>query len=105
MRLALVLGAAMSLLKQIDPASGQVADSSPDARAQFAAAHQEAAAALHRLEDAFTVSLKAADDRAAALEAQLASLRAELDALARAKAESDAKLAVLAELKQKLAAL
>lgn len=97
----------MSLLKQIDPASGQVADSTPtvDARAAFHNGQQEVANAVHHMEDAFTVALKSAEDKIATLQAQNAALQAQVEALTKAKAETDAKLAVLAELKAKLAAL
>jgi peptidoglycan hydrolase CwlO-like protein len=90
----------MSMLKQIDPASGHVTEApapgqAAPAQGAFADAQKAAADALHRMEDAFTVALKAAEGRIAELERQL-------DALGKAKAEADAKVAVLKELKAKL---
>lgn len=109
-RAALRCAPAMSLLKQIDPASGQVADvtpqtPTPDARAAFADGQQEVVNAVHHMEDAFTVALKEAEDKVSTLQAQNTALQAQIDTLTKTKAESDAKLAVLAELKARLAGI
>ena len=82
------------MLKTIDPATNAIAE--PDHRAAFREAVQ-------RVEDAYTVGIKAAEDRAAAAEAALATLRKEHDALSARFAEADKKAKLLDELKAKLA--
>lgn len=81
----------MSMLKTIDSA-GQINDAhTADPKAAF---HES----LQRVEDAFTVALKAADDRAAAAEAQLAATQAKL-------VEAERKLDILKDLKKRLEGL
>ena len=92
-----VVPRAMSMLKTIDPVSGQIADPpAPDHRAALREA-------IQRVEDAYTVGVKAAEDRAAAAEGALAALRKEHDALAVRFTEADKKAKLLDELKAKLA--
>ncbi|HEX2022844.1 MAG TPA: hypothetical protein VHH36_09015 [Candidatus Thermoplasmatota archaeon] len=98
----------MSLVKTVDPKTGKAADPSPAP----ADPHAPFAAELQRLDDVFMVTVKGFQDRVAALESDLAAARkaAEEAETARAAAaaelaEARSKLAILAELKQKLAGL
>jgi hypothetical protein len=91
----------MSLLKTIDPATNAVTDTAAPA-VDHKAAFREA---IQRVEDAYTVGVKTAEDRAVAAESALASLRKEHETLAAAHAEAQKKLAVLKDLKAKLEGL
>lgn len=79
------------MLKTID-STGQINDAhSADPKAAF---HES----LQRVEDAFTVAVKAADDRVAAVEAQLAAVQVKL-------VEAEKKVEILKDLKKRLESL
>ena len=104
-----------SFLKHVDPETGKLvedahhdsnaADDVPSPAEARARVERLVSAELQRMEDAFTIQLKEANDRAAAAQGALASLQKEHDELVSRHAEAQRKLEILHELKERLSAV